>query len=170
MKNLFLTCLLLIAFLTSANAQNSKKEEKEKRKEENYQQIINLVQSENFEFIGRKANPQSGRQVDLTTRQNFMRIKGKNASADMPYFGRAYSGGYSSSDGGIKFDGPMEAYDVQKNDKKHKITVKYKVRGADDTYSCTFTISGLESASLLVSSNKRQVMNYTGVLKAISEE
>jgi hypothetical protein len=152
MKNLFLTSLLLIAFLTSANAQNSKKEEKEKRKEENYQQIIDLVLSENFEFVGRNANPQGGRQIDLSTNQNFMRINKQNASADMPYFGRAFNVGYSSSDGGIKFDGPMEAYDVQKNDKKHKITIKYKVKGANDTYSCTLTISGLESASRLVTS------------------
>ena len=66
MKNIFLTSLLLIALVISADAQNSKKEEKEKLKEEQYQEIIALVNSEKFEFTGRKANPQQGRQVDLT--------------------------------------------------------------------------------------------------------
>lgn len=169
MKSIFLTSLLLIGILVSADAQNSKKEEKEKLKEEQYQEIIALVISEKFEFTGRKANPQQGRQVDLTTRQNYMRIVGKNASGDLPFFGRAYSGGYSSSDGGINFDGPMEAYDVQNNDKKRRIIIKFTVRGEGDNYSCTLTISSMSNASLSVSSTKKQVISYTGVMSAITE-
>lgn len=170
MKNLFLTLLCLTGFLISADAQNSTKEEKEKRKQEQYLQIIDLVQSENFEFTARKANPQGGRQIDLASNPNFMRIKNKKATADMPYFGRAFSGGYSSGDGGVKFDGPMELYDVQKNDKKRRIIVKFKVKGSGDTYTCTLNISSLENATLSVLSNKKQVINYSGTIQAIAED
>ena len=149
--------------------QNSKKEAKEQKKEEQYQQIIELVQSESYAFEGRKANPQKGPQVDLTTRSNFLRIDSGNATADMPFFGRAYSGGYSSSDGGIKFDGLMEAYDVQYNEKKKRLTIKFEVKGSDDTYKCTLSISNLSNALLNVTSNKRQAISYTGIVKEISE-
>ena len=88
----------------------------------------------------------------------------------MPYFGRAYSGGYSSSDGGIIFDGPMETYDVSTNDKKRRVTIKFKVKGTDDTYTCTLTVSGINNASLSVISNKRQSISYTGYLSESSEE
>lgn len=88
----------------------------------------------------------------------------------MPYFGRAYSGGYSSSDGGIKFDGMMENYDVQQNDKKRRITVKFKVKGTDDTYNCTLSISSMESASLSISSNKKQAISYTGFIQELSDK
>ena len=169
MKNLIILFSLMVATGLTSMAQNSKKEAKEQKKEEQYQQIIELVQSESYEFEGRKANPQKGPQVDLTTRSNFLRIDSGNATADMPYFGRAFSGGYSSSDGGIKFDGPMEAYDVQRNEKKKRLTIKFEVKGSDDTYNCMLSISSLSSASLSVTSNKRQVISYTGTVKELSE-
>ena len=169
MKNLIILFSLMLATGLTSMAQNSKKEAKEQKKEEQYQQIIELVQSESYAFEGRKANPQKGPQVDLTTRSNFLRVDSGNATADMPYFGRAFSGGYSSSDGGIKFDGPMEAYDVQNNEKKRKLIIKFEVKGSDDTYKCTLSISSLSSASLSVTSNKRQVISYTGTVKELSE-
>ena len=167
-KIAFTTMLLCISIFVS-EAQNSKKEDKNQKKEAQYQNVLALIQSENFEFTARKANPQGGRQIDLTTRQNFMRIANKKASADMPYFGRAFSGGYSGSDGGVKFNGPMELYDVQQNDKKRRVIVKFKVKGSGDTYTCTLNISSLESASLSVLSNKKQVINYTGTMQALPE-
>lgn len=150
--------------------QNSKKEDKEKKKQEHYEQIQALVESGKYEFIGRKANPQKGRQIDLTTRSNFLRISSEKASADMPYFGRAYSGGYSSSDGGIKFDGPMENLEVQQNDKKRRVIIKFKVKGTVDMYTCTLSISSLENSSLSVSSNKKQGISYTGTIKELKEK
>ena len=96
MKNLIILFSVMVATGLTTMAQNSKKEAKEQKKEEQYQQIIELVQSESYAFEGRKANPQKGPQVDLTTRSNFLRIDSGNATADMPYFGRAYSGGYSA--------------------------------------------------------------------------
>lgn len=167
----FIISFSFIFFLSlTVFAQNSKKEAKEKKKQEQYEKIRSLVQSGKYEFIGRKANPQSGRQIDLTTRSNFLRINGENAAAEMPFFGRAYSGGYSSSDGGIKFDGPMEDFDIQQNDKKRRVVIKFKVRGTGDTYSCTLSISSMESASLSVSSNKKQGISYTGVIQELSDE
>lgn len=167
----FIISFSFIFFLSlTVFAQNSKKEAKEKKKQEQYEMIKEFVQSGKYEFIGRKANPQSGRQIDLTTRSNFLRINGENAAAEMPFFGRAYSGGYSSSDGGIKFDGPMEDFDIQQNDKKKRVVIKFKVRGTGDTYSCTLSISSMESASLSVSSNKKQVISYTGIVRDLSDK
>ena len=100
----------------NATAQDSKKEAKELKKEEQYQDLLKLIDTQQYAFRGNKANPQQGRQIDLTTRDNFLGIDKDNAHADMPYFGRAYSGGYSPDGGGIDFDGQMEGYNVNKND------------------------------------------------------
>ena len=170
MKNAILLTVFLLILSPVVFAQSTKKEEKEKQKEQQYQQALALVEAGKFEFIGRKANPQRGRQIDLTTRPNFLRIDGKNAAADMPYFGHAFSGGYSNTDGGIKFEGPMESYEVQKNDKKRRLTIKFKVKGEGDSFSCTLSISSLESASLSVISNTRQAISYVGTLKKPSSE
>lgn len=170
MRYFIISFSFIFSLSLTAFAQNSKKEAKEKKKQEQYELIKELVQSGKYEFIGRKANPQSGRQIDLTTRSNFLRISSGKANADMPYFGRAYSGGYSSSDGGVKFDGEMEDFDVQQNDKKRRIIIKFKVKGTGDTYSCTLSISSLESASLSVTSNKKQVISYTGTIRKLQEK
>lgn len=167
MKSL-LFCTLPILFASlSTFAQNTQKENK---KEIRYQEILEIVGSEVYQFSGRKANPQGGRQIDLTTRENYLRIREGSASADIPYFGRSFSDGYSSSGGGIKFDGPMETYSVDKNDKKRRLTIKFKVKGTNDVFSCTLSVSSKETVSLTVSSNKRQVINYTGTIKALETE
>ncbi len=170
MRSFIILCSSIIFLSSTGFAQNSKKEAKEKKKQEQYELIKELVQSGKYEFIGRKANPQSGRQIDLTTRSNFLRIYNETASGDLPYFGRAYSGGYSNSDGGVKFDGPMENFDAQENDKKRRIVIKFKVKGTDDAYSCTLSISSLESASLSVTCNKKQAISYTGTIRKLQEK
>jgi hypothetical protein len=127
-KLIALTALFLFSSIyINATAQNSKKEARELKKEEQYQGLIKLIDSQQYAFRGNRANPQKGPQVDLTTRDNFLRIDKEIAAADIPYFGRAFSAGYSSG-GGVVFDGPMENYDVDKNDKKRRITIKFKVK------------------------------------------
>lgn len=170
MKNLFLIVLMISCVHMKATAQNSKKEAKELKKEEQYQDLLKLIDTQQYAFRGSKANTQKGRQIDLTTRGNSLVIDNDKAAADMPYFGRAYSGGYSSSDGGIKFDGAMDTYDVNKNDKKRKVTIKFKVKGTDDNFTCTLTVFGLNSASLSVTCNKRQAISYTGMISELEEE
>lgn len=164
MRTIFL--ILLVTVSISVLAQESKEDKKEAR----YQAVLELVQGQKFEFIAKRANPQKMRSIDLTTNPNFLRIDTKNASAHIPYFGRSFSGGYSSNDGGIRFDGPYESYDVQKNDKKHRLTIKFKVKGEGDTFTCTLSIPSLENVSLTVLSNNRQAINYTGYLQNLKAE
>jgi len=164
MKYLVLIPFLFFAFGKYAMAQDSKKEKRAAQ----YEEMMELIDSEKYEFIGFKANPQRGPQIDLTTRQNFLSIQSGDATADMPYFGRAYSDGYSSSDGGIKFNGPMESYKVKKNENKHRVTIKFKVKGIDDTYNCTLSASNMANASLSISSNKKSTISYFGKIQKLT--
>ncbi len=161
--------LLFLAGLVSM-AQENKNQTKEEKREEQYNQIKDLIQSVSYEFQGRFAYPLKGTQVDLLSNPNFLKISGENASASMPYFGRAFSGGYSTSDGGINFDGSMENYEVKENNRKWRLTIKFKVKGKGDTYKCTLTVSSMENASLSITSNKRQSISYTGAVSELPEE
>lgn len=156
------TSVMLLCISLKAFAQDDRRKDREIKKQEEYQDLLQLIETGQYAFRGIRANPQSAPQIDLTTRDNFLRIDKGNAEADMPYFGRAYSGGYSGGEGGVKFDGPMESYQVDKNDKKRRITIKFKVKGTYDTYTCTLTGSGIENASFSVISTKRQAISYTG--------
>jgi type II secretory pathway pseudopilin PulG len=170
MKKLFFTLAIISTFVLTSLAQSSRKEEKNRQRDEQYKLAINLIDAGKYQFNGRRAITQKGRSIDLTTRQNFLVVNDDKAVADMPYFGRAFSAGYSSTDGGVKFDGPMEEVNIQKNDKKRRIIVKFKVRSPDDTYSCSLTVTGPEAATLSVASNKRQTITYNGIIGPLGEK
>ena len=170
MKKLCLTLSIISIFALSSIAQNSRKAEKNKQRDEQYNLALQLIDAGKYEFNGRRAITQKGRSIDLTTRSNFLRINDNKAMADMPYFGRAFSGGYSTTDGGVNFDGSMEEVDIQKNQKKRRIQVRFKVRGSDDTYTCSLAVNGPETATLSVSSNKRQTITYNGTLRPLGDE
>ena len=165
-----LAALFVLSFICmSGTAQDVRKGEKKIKKEEQYQNLLKLINTQQYAFRGDKALPQSGPQIDLINNDNFLRINKENATADMPYFGRAYRAGYSTSDVGVKFDGPMLSYAVNQNDKKHRITINFNVKVPDDTYRCTLTVSSMNSASLSVISDRRQIIRYTGVISELTE-
>ncbi len=161
-----LIIIILLSACIPVFAQNSKEDKKEAR----YQAVLELIESAQFEFIAKRANPPKVRSIDLTTNPNFLRVDKGSAHADIPYFGRSFSGGYSSSDGGIKFDGPFDTYDVQKNEKKKRVIIKFKVKGTDDTYSCTLSMNSIDNVSLNVISNKKQSISYTGYIKDLKQK
>ena len=167
--------LLLIVFLISfihinATAQESKKEAKERKKEEQYQQILEIVNTQYYGFQADKAITQKGRNINLAGRGNSLVVEHDKSAASLPYFGRAYSGGYSSSDSGIDFNGVMETYEVDRNEKKHKVTIKYSIKGVDDHFKCTLIVSGVDNASLSVVSNRRQSISYNGSISEVVKE
>ncbi len=162
------SALIISLFLINLTvfAQVSRKEKKEAA----YQEALELIENQKYEFIARRALPPKVRAIDLSTNSNFLIVNKNTGKAQIPYFGRAFSGGYSSSDGGIRFDGTFESYDIQKNDKKNRAIIKFKIRGEGDTYTCTLTVPSLQNASLNVLSNNKQSINYTGFIQKLEEE
>ncbi len=164
-----ISILILLASISLVSlAQESKKERKNKEKAEQYKVIRNLIQSEQFEFIGTRAIPQKGVQVDLTTRSNYMRISNSNATADMPYFGIAHNPGYGG-DSGVKFDGTPMDYKVEENDKKQKVIIKFRMKEKMEVYDCILTISSIENATFSVTSSRRSSITYYGKVTEITK-
>jgi Domain of unknown function (DUF4251) len=157
------TLILLVSLGFAGHAQQDKKELKNQQKAEQYLLLKDLVQSGSYEFKALRAIPQKGRQIDLATRDNFMRIKDGRASADLPFFGRAFSASIASADSGIKFDGTPENYEVEENDKKQSVIIKFRIRAKAENFDCTLSISS-SSASLIVISSQRSTMNYNGTV------
>jgi hypothetical protein len=81
--------------------------------------------------------------------------------AYLPYFGRAYSGGYGDS-GGIEFKGEPENLEITRNDKKLSISVSFSIRAEKDTYSVNLKVGSSGYGQMTVSSQKRQVISYSG--------
>ena len=79
----YFTILILLSTISLISiGQESKKEQKNKEKAEQYKLMQELVHSGEFEFIGLRASPRKGSQVDLQSRPNYMRISNGKAMAD----------------------------------------------------------------------------------------
>jgi Domain of unknown function (DUF4251) len=161
------TLFMLICFSILSHAQQDKKELKNQQKAEQYKSIKDLVRSGSFEFKAQRALPQKGSQIDLTTRENFMKVLGGEVSAELPFFGRAFNAGMASTGSGIRFAGSPENYQVEENDKKQRVIIKFKIGGKAENFDCTLSISSLENASLVVISSQRSSMNYNGKVTEI---
>ena len=142
-------------------------DKKDQQKEYKYQELKNLIESQQYTFEATRANPGKGRQIDMTTRNNYLTIQQNNAIARMPYFGRAYSGGYGAASGGIEFDGPMLAYEIRFNDKKKRVNISFRAKSKNETYTCSLSLSSIENVTLTISSFNRQSISYFGAIRPV---
>lgn len=158
--------MLLFTALSLTNViaqEKSKKQIKEEQKLQKQKQIELLVNSKEFVFETTRAMPQSGRSINLTT--NYIaEFHPELIKADLPFFGRAYSGiGYGGTDAGIKLDGKPTVYSIEK--KKKNYVIKADVRGESDSFSLILLIYFEGSATLSVNSNNRSSISYDGDIK-----
>lgn len=156
--------LIIISIPVHAQSRKEKKEAKQQLKIEEFTRLKQLLDSSLYEFTASKAQPQRGGIIDLTTRPNFLRVISDSASADLPFFGRAYNEGYSIDGGGIKFNGEIKDYQIAENQKKFKLTITFSVRSTNDTYNCTLTVFGNRYSSLSVMSQNRALITYSGLV------
>jgi hypothetical protein len=159
-----ITILLLVVFSLpiSAQSRNERKEAKQQKKIEAFNEVKAIIDSASYVFTAQKAYPQGGKYVDLTTRRNRLIIRKDTATADLSYFGRAYNIAYAVNNGGIKFDGKMNNYSLSENSKKLALIVKFNVSTSNDSFDCTMEVFSRSSANLSVISQNRSHISYDG--------
>lgn len=161
MKNLLIVALLLTMF--SVNAQEtekkSKKELKAEKKAQQIEEIKNIVESKNFVFDARNANPMKGRSVTLTSDYD-VRVTNDSIFSYLPYYGVAYTASYGGTDSPMIFDVPFETCTQEKA--KNGYMVKIEAKNKNDRLTYTFHISETGTTNLNVSSMNRQSITYYG--------
>ena len=162
--------LFVVVVITSINFTLSAQEKKSKKevRQEKFDQTIELINKGDFKFEARRAYPQGGRSIDLTTNYGFITIKQEMAEGDLPYFGRAYTATYGG-DGGIKFDGEMLNKKSEVNEKRQKVIFTFEIRDKD-TYKVTMDIGYNGNASVSITSNNRSHISYQGDIIKIEKE
>lgn len=130
---------------------------------QNFDQLKNLVNKQDFTIEFQWAQPQGGGLIDLMTNPNFMRFKGEEVDIFLPYFGVRHSGGgYGSNTGGIKYKGKISNLSLRENPSKQNILMKFE--GKQDTewleFNVTFYTNG--KAQAIVSSSERSNISYQG--------
>ena len=155
---LVFTAIFFTGFLIgTVGKDNSDKTEK---RHGQYEETLELVEKGDFVFRARRAFPQGGRSIDLTSNRGFLEVSDSTAEAGLPFFGRAYHVRHPGY-GGIKFSGEMENPSLSENPGKMRINYSFEVRDYD-IYRVNMVISYNGSTTVDISSNHRSHISYHG--------
>lgn len=163
-----ISLLAALAFLSInvVNAQSTRKEKKEAHAAE----IKKVVEAQSYVFKANYVIPTRGSSQSLTSDYDMV-VSKDTITAFLPYFGRAYTAPYNSTEGGIKFTNTHFTYD-SKADKKGGWNVTIKPIGKDknisdwrDVQSMRLSISSDGYASLQVISSNRDPISFNGTIE-----
>ncbi|MEO8253704.1 MAG: DUF4251 domain-containing protein [Flavobacterium sp.] len=155
--------------LVGFSQEKTRKQLRAAQKIEKQKEIEKYIDAKEFQFVARNSNAQFFRMVDLTTNPNFVKFKPNFIKSEMPFFGRGFSGlAYGGSDAGLKFEGEPEKFTVQKNKKEY--VIKVSVKGKQDYFDLTLSVSFQGNATLVINSNNRGSISYFGEIMALKEE
>ena len=163
--------ILLVSFIAHPTFGQSKKELKAAKKQQEYANAKELINSKQYIFTGEWATSSRGKRINLMSNATYMKIDNTTADGFFPFFGTGYSGAaYSSGGGGIEFKNELENYTVTFNDKKQEISIRFKVKGENDNYDVSARVFPGGSTSITINSNNRSTMNYSGNTKPLNKK
>jgi hypothetical protein len=125
---------------------------------ERKEQVEMLMNSRQFVFHARRAEPTGGNSIDLTTNQNYVKFNPDFIDCYLPFFGRAYSGVGYNSRAGLHFQGKPDIFTIDKKKKTWEVTVS--VKSNTDNYRLYLSVTPEGFASLSVSSNNLETISY----------
>jgi len=128
-------------------------------------QVMGLVNNKQFQFLAQNMFP-SGARSKMLTENYTMNVSPEEVSADLPYVGRAYNAPMDPADVGIRFVSKDFTYEEKKG-KKDSREITISPKDAKDVRSCLFTIYPNGNANLMVNSNNRQTISYSGVITTL---
>jgi hypothetical protein len=161
-KAILLGVLILMVATFQAKSQPTEKEQKLAAEAAATKK---LIESKHYKFVPQTMIPQSGRTRPITTPYD-LRLMQDTLSADLPYFGRAYTSDYGSTDNSINFK--TTSFDYNQQDAKKggwHITITPKNIRNVSKFSLDISTSGF--TNLVVSSNTRQQISYNGYIQEL---
>lgn len=163
MKTFNIAILFILITFGSTLAQNvktSRIEKKAIKKALLIQQTTELIDSVKWQFNANEMVPMSGISKHLTS-PYYVTINDTIIDSYLPYFGRAYSAEYASSESPMTFTAIIKDNDL-KNKQKKGWLIKLKTTNKTDILIFTFSISPDGYATLNVNSVNRQPITYYG--------
>jgi hypothetical protein len=152
---------LLTGLLVFAGFAFGQKETRQQKAAALEAKVKKAVESKHYQLEVDKANPMHGQMIVLTSEYT-LRMSNDSAYSYLPYYGIAYSAPMNG-EGGIKFSEPTSDLKVLFKEGKG-YTVSFTVKGTDDTYRFFVDIWINGTASINVTSNNKQSINFSGNL------
>ena len=136
---------------------------------ENMAEVKSLVESRHFEIENQWANPLGGSQINLIGNINYIRFKGDSVEVYLPYFGVRHSGGGYGTEGGIKFEGPLENLIISENLSKKNISLEFQGKQGNESLDFNISLYSNGNSTTSVNSSQRSSISYRGTFRELKE-
>ena len=128
-------------------------------KDERSVAVKNMLTAKRYVFKPQTALPMGGSSRQLT--QDFdLRVSGDTLQSYLPYFGRAFTAPINTNESGIRFTSTEFDYTVKPRKKGWDVVLVPK--DAPNVRQMLLQVSAAGYASLVVTSNNRQSISFTG--------
>ena len=170
MKKTLITLVLILTAgsMIFAQSREDRKTAKEQERLEIFQHSKGLIESGSYSFVADWLLPQNGIRRRVLNRLAYIRISDNNAEAYLPYFGIVRTGG-AHDGGGIEFNNEIKDYEESFDETNKTLTVSFKVTHKTEHYQVDMTLVKANFIKVFIHSNKRDSMEYNGVLYPFEE-
>ena len=151
--------MLLLLLLTIYSC-GSSREAMDPKEQQQYQELMQLVNAQEFEIVNDWASPQTGNNVSLIGNSNFIRFKGDSVQVYLPYYGERYSGGGYGTSGGIEYKGPLNNLQIEEG--KNGLHMSFEGKQDSEQLKFLITLFPNGNTSTSVSTSERSSISYRG--------
>ncbi|WP_461445024.1 DUF4251 domain-containing protein [Maribacter sp.] len=121
-----------------------------------------MIESKMYKFEVHRVNPVQSSPIVLRGDGYHLTLAKDSLDTYLSYFGVRYARGGIGESGGIEMKGHLEEYEVEYDEERHRITVKFIGRNRSERFDMTFSIFKNGNSSLSVSSMERSTISYSG--------
>ncbi|MCM8570107.1 DUF4251 domain-containing protein [Gramella jeungdoensis] len=136
----------------------------------NYDELQNLISSRDFQIENDWANPSGGGNINLIGNPNFIRFSGDSVEVYLPYFGVRHAGAGYGREGGIKYKGPAEDFNISENAEKKNIEVDFEGKQGGENLEFHIKLFANGSSFTSVNTSQRSTISYQGTVSRVEEE
>jgi hypothetical protein len=138
---LIIAMFILGGFALVAQSRAEKNMMKEEKAQNAYEGTKALIESGEFEFFADRMISSTGFSNTIVTTRNKILINGDTATIYLPYFGEVRANSPYQVDGGIKYEGPLEDYEVEFRDNKRRAIVQFSIDRGIEEHNFIMTIN-----------------------------
>ncbi|WP_299311602.1 DUF4251 domain-containing protein [uncultured Aquimarina sp.] len=103
--------------------------------------------------------------INLIGNPNYLKVYGDSIAIDLPFYGeRQLAGSYGSNQGGIVFKGIPDQYEVTKDEKKQRHTIKFRVKNNSESYRVIITLYPNWGTNITINSSHLTSIRYRGTV------
>jgi len=158
----FKSILLLLIVIGSCLHLSYGQDEKKERQASETALIKNLIDSQDFDFVAQSVLPARGAIRQLSSLYDIA-ISKDSVVSYLPYFGRAYTVPYNSTEGGFKFTSTKFEYSASPT-KKNGWDILIKPKDYNEVQELSFRIFNNGYASLRIVSLNREPISFQGYI------